>query len=276
MSLGAETQNYTLGRGELYFGRFPGSTAVDQPEELYFGNTPEFNVTIEEEKLDHFSSEEGVREKDDSVSLEVTRSGSFITDNIQPDNVALFFFGSASTVAEAGGAETDELSAVEQGKYYQLGISDSRPVGARGILGADPDSNSSGDVTVADNDSNSLGNTAYVEGTDYELDATLGRIYIIPGGGIADDTDIIVSYTVRASTYDQVISGSNAVEGSLRFIAVNPKGTNFDYYFPHVALSPNGDYALKGDEWQQIPFSVEILKRSDREAIYMNGRPAFS
>ena len=41
---------------------------------------------------------------------------------------------------------------------------------------------------------------------------------------------------------------------------------------PYVKISPNGDYALKGDEWQQIPFNIEILKKTGFEALYSDGR----
>jgi|GEM_PF-1124890 len=39
--------------------------------------------------------------------------------------------------------------------------------------------------------------TVYVEGVDYTVDKNLGRIQIIPGGGIAPGTQILISYTVR-------------------------------------------------------------------------------
>ena len=51
----------------------------------------------------------------------------------------------------------------------------------------------------------------------------------------------------------------------------NPKGADCTYFLPYVKLSPNGDYALKGDEWQQIPLSVEVLKPTNAEAIYRDG-----
>ena len=54
----------------------------------------------------------------------------------------------------------------------------------------------------------------------------------------------------------------------------NPKGANRDYYFPYVKLTPDGDYALKGEEWMQIGFSFEILKKADNiEGAYVDGRP---
>lgn len=271
-----DTQAYALGRGEVRFARF--ITGTQNPKGFrYIGNTPEFNLTIEQEVLDHFSSDHGIREKDESVALQVNRTGSFTTDNIVPDNVALFFFGEKTTVTEAGGAQTPEVIAdVEQGLYYQLGISTTRPAGAKGLVGETDDSNSAGAFRVYENDSNSGGGGAdFINGTDYTIDYEQGMLYIVPGGGIADTTDIVVSYSIKASTYSRVISGSQPVEGAMKYTAFNPVGTQIDYFFPWVKVSPNGDYALKSDEWQTIPFTIEILKRSTAEAIYADGRPAF-
>ena len=65
-----------------------------------------------------------------------------------------------------------------------------------------------------------------------------------------------------------------AVAGALRYTEYNAQGPNKVWYFPSVKLSPNGDYALKGDEWQQIPFSIEILKPTVGEAIYIDDADA--
>lgn len=277
-SQAASNNNYALGRGEIHFARY--FTGTNNPKgERYIGNSPEFSLTIEQEVLDHFSSDHGIREKDESIALQVNRTGSFTTDNIVPDNVALFFFGEKTTVVEAGGVITAELLVeVEQGLTYQLGLSDSRPAGAKGILGdADEDSNSgSVDPVVYDaNDSNSV-TQPFTLGTDYTIDHQLGRLYVVPGGNITEGMTLAVTYTIKASTYSRVISGSQPVEGAMRYIAFNPTGDDIDYYFPYVKVSPNGDYALKSDEWQAIPFNVEILKLGTREAIYADGRPAFA
>lgn len=263
------SNNYTLGRGKLFFARFAPGTRIPLGER-YIGNTPEFNLTIENEELEHFSSDGGIREKDDSIALEVTRSGSLTTDNIVPENVALFFFGTQTTLVDAGGPVSNEsIENVEQGYYYQLGQSATRPSGARGIAA---DSTTT-PITVVDA---ATGATVFAETTDYTVDLTTGRLYIVPGGNIANGTDLVVGYTIRASTRPRVISGSTPVEGALRYIADNPKGDNLDYYFPYVQIAPNGDYALKAEEWQAIPFSIEVLKLADREAIYLDGRPAFA
>jgi hypothetical protein len=378
--MAVEGQNYTLGRGKVYLSRFKPGTQV--PEGFrYIGNTPEFSLTIESENLDHFSSDAGIREKDDSVPLEVSRTGTLTTDSIQPENVALFYFGTSETLSQSAvGIGSEEIEGVLQGHSYWLGVSALNPTGYRGLnpntigvasagavaadgeltfsgTGTDGDTVTIGTrvytlratpsqanevdigvdaattaanlvaainagagagtlygtgtaahslvwasavgavVTVTAKTPGTGGNsiattesgtgtsfasatllggtgTGYEAVTDYVVNPATGQVDIVSGGGIADGTDIDVTFSVLASTRERVISGSEPVEGALRFIADNPKGEDFDYYLPYVKITPNGDYALKGDEWQQIPFSLEALKPADgREAIYVDGRP---
>lgn len=250
--------NYTLGRGELHFGQYATGTTVPRAER-YLGNTPELSFTAEQENLDHYSSDRGVRIKDQSVLLQLDYSGSFITDNIAPANLAMFFLGNSATLTVAAAtAQAFTFSNVEQGCTYQLGVSDTTPSGARNV--------SNFTITTP---------TGCVAGVDYVLDAELGRVTVLEGStklteGMASFTG---TYDRGASTRKQVISQSKTIEGSLRFIAKNPAGDNIDYFMPWVKLTPNGDFALKGDEWQQLPFTIEILKKGSLEAIYMDGRP---
>jgi hypothetical protein len=126
--------NYVLGKGEVYFGRF-GADVTEHTGERYIGNTPEFNLTIESEKLDHFSADRGIREKDKSVILEVSRSGTMVCDNIDYENLALFFFGSTEVLTVAQATVTDEqLGEVKAGHHYQLGETALNPSGARNIV----------------------------------------------------------------------------------------------------------------------------------------------
>ena len=253
------TKFLTLGRGELHFAQFLAGTQTPKGER-YLGNSPEFNATIETENLDHFDSDHGINEKDASIPLSTNRTGSFTTDNIDPENVALFFFGSKAVLTVAATTVAAELiNGVSQGLAYQLGMTDTNPSGARLITS----------VVVKDADTPA---TTFVLNTDYTVDLALARITIVEGGGIDEDANLTVAYSISASSKVQIISGSSAVSGALRYIAFNPEGQQLDWYMPYVKLSPNGDYALKGDEWQTIPFSIEILKKTGREALYINGR----
>jgi hypothetical protein len=252
-------KQYTLGRGRIYFDAFL-SNSKTKTGERYFGNTSAFSLTIESQTLDHFDSDSGIRVKDDSVLLELNRTGSFTTDNIDPENVALFLLGTSSVLAQASGSVVDEAIAnVKPDRYYQIGATTVLPAGVRDVSA----------VTVK------VGATTKTLGTDYTVDLTLARVYIVPGGTILADDDILVSYTKTAKSRVQIITAANAtIDGALRFEATNPKGTLLDYYFPYVRLSPNGEYALKGDEWQQISFNLDVQKLDDTtEAIYVDGRP---
>lgn len=251
-----------LGRGEIHFARFGAGTQVPLGER-YLGNTPAFGVNITTEKLDHFNSDAGIKEKDDSIELQVDRMGTLECDNISAANIALFFFGDVSTVTVASPVvvTNEEFPLVEQGLAYQLGVSSTAPAGVRKVTS----------VTVQ-NDASSP--TTFVLNTDYTLDAALGRITVVAGGGIDDGTNLVVDYTVSASTRERVISGNTPIEGALRYIATNPKGTIRDVFIPWVKLTPNGEFALKSDEWLKMSFNIEILKKTGYEAVYIDGRTA--
>lgn len=381
----AEQKNYTLGRGKLSFSRF--RTGTQNPAGfLYIGNSPEFNLTIESEVLDHFSSDEGIREKDDSIPLQVNRTGTFSTDNINPQNVALFFFGDNSVVTTIAAASlTETITDVHLGMQYKLGQTANNPTGYFGLdataitisatggapvkatgtvtfsgtgaaddtitvagvayvmkavpasahqvdigvdaatsaanlsaainagagsgsaYGAGTVANPSVTATVAGavvtvhaKTAGTAGNaitlaksgtdiavsgavlsggtgSSFVVGDDYTVNADFGTITILEGGAIVEGDDIDVAFAVKGSTRDRVISGTTSVEGALMYEATNPKGPKYNYYMPYVKISPNGDYALKGDEWQVIPFTLDIQKpASGGAAILVDGLPKYA
>lgn len=262
MAASSIQQLYTLGRGELYFARYAPGTTQHNGNFRYLGNSPEFNLTVEEEKLDHFSSDRGIREKDLSVSLEVTRTATLTLDSIDLENLSLFFFGSSSQIAVPALTAEITTASVSGSGFVQLGQSDTNPLGYRNVTGVDVD--------------------GYDVGDDYTVEADLGLLYIVPGGAIAlaaaadpsGTVEIEVTFDVSAHSYSRVISGGTAIEGELKYISRNPTGPQRDYVMPRVTVGPNGDLALKGDDWQTMPFSLEVLKKPGLEAVYVSGRPA--
>lgn len=265
-------KSYVLGKGKVFFDRYPNGitiAATTQGEgERYFGNSPEFSTSASAESLDHFSSESGLKTKDDSVQLSLDRTGKVVVDNISADNIALFLLGTKSTVAQASQSSLSTIfENVNKGRFYQAGVSANNPAGLRNIKTVvlkketTPDSGTF-DVTIT-----MSGN--------YQIDAELGRIYIEASApDVVEGNNLKVEFGTDASSREQVISGSDPIYGALRFVSDNPKGANRDYYFPYVKLAPDGDFALKGDEWQQIGFTFDILKKADNiQASYVDGRP---
>lgn len=262
-------KNYVLGRGRVFIDRYAlatvaaGITAASVGTgERYIGNTPEFSTTSQGEDLDHFDSDAGIRVKDASVQLQLDRSGSFTCDNIDKHNLAMLLLGDVSVITQTAATALTHQVTVKKGNFYQLGASPSLPAGVRLVAS----------VTCGKGSGFS---TAVAATNNFEVDETLGRIYILPTAvDIPDDTLVQFTFNTTASTRDQIVSSSNSIYAAVRFVANNPTGVNRDYYLPYVKIAPDGDYNLKGDDWQTMSFTMEILnKASNMQAIYVDSRP---
>lgn len=258
MAISSQTNNLTLGKGEVYFAPFKSGTKT--PEGFrYLGNTPAFSIKIDVKTLDHYDSDHGLKQKDEQVILETNRSSSITTDNLNAANVAMFFLGSSSTTATvASTGHTETVTDLEFDRVYMLGLA-SFSTGARGV----------------ENVTATKGATALVADTDFVVDAERGTIEFLSGTLTAGD-DVTVEYDIAASTAALVVSGSNTAEGAILFKATNPVGDKVDYLMPWVKVSPDGEFDLKSDSWTEMKFAVEVLKRTDREAIYGNGQPVYA
>jgi len=253
-------QNIVVGAGKVFFD--PEDAAGNLTGERYLGDTPGFAVQVESDKLESYDSDGPVAEKLLDVTIRVKRSAQIVCKDISADNLALFLVGDVATVSQSTGSVTDEALTVKKGRYYQLGVSASRPAGVRDINA----------VAVT-----GVGGTpTYVAGTDYTVDLALARLYIEPGGAIADGTPILVDYAKVATTWEEIVSHNlGAKRGALRFIADNTQGENRDLYIPKCEVSPSGEAAFKSrDSVQQLSFAVSFGRRGNHAQIYVNGRPA--
>jgi hypothetical protein len=245
----AFANDYTLPKGKFYFRRFVPGTQTPEGGFRRLGNIPEAAVTRANEKLEHTSSEGGINVKDASVDTANDQSLTFTTDNVSLDNLALWFMSSVSDLVEAGGAVADEaLGDFNEGDYAQLGETPTTPQGVRNVTVVSVE----GKVGVA-------ASAPLVLNTHYKVDLKRGLIEFL----VDDLTDVTASYTAPAATRRVILDGSSTIEGELKFFADNPKGTNKDTHWPYVQLSPDGDYALIGTDWQTVGFAVTVLQRAD-------------
>lgn len=268
--------NYVVGRGRLYFNLFKKGSNTPVSGELYFGNTPELTLTADTETLDHYSSESGLRNLDASVLLEYTQGGNFTTDEINADNLALFFLGDKTVVTQTQMTDRKEtITLVQKGRYYQLGTDDITPTGVRNIdnfqiVVADAGTS----ISTGSGDISTIPGTSALPDDNYEIDLATGRLYIEPdASAIGSGKVAAVQYDVNAQARTTVIGKANMIYGALRFISDNPVGTQKDYFFPKVSLQPDGDYALKGDDWQVMGFTFRAMKlNSVTERAYIDIR----
>ena len=253
--------NLIVGRGAIWFDRWKTEDFDTNSGELYMGNTPGFSWQVSAETLEHFSSDYGFKEKDESATMSISYNGTLTTDNISDANLAMFFGGRSSmfSIGPLTGV-TSTLTNVGKGQTCQIGVSTANPSGIRKV------------TTV----SVTKGVTPLVLGTDYTLDADLGRVTLLTGGSVVTNGDsLTVTYSAPSQTRARITSGRFGVTGSLRYIANNAQGANRDMFFPYVKLTPSGDFNMKGDSWQELTFNVEAMKKdADTAVLYIDGRPA--
>lgn len=230
--------------------------------ERYFGNTPSLSITSSKTTLDHFSAEGGISIKDSSVDITINRAGKFATDNVSKENIALFFLGAASSLVQTAQVGQTESVLMIPGLYYQLGRTIATPSGVRNIT----------NVTFA---APGTPGTPIAIAGNFEVDLVRGRVFVEPTApGLPVSGPVVVTYDIVASTRNIAISSNQSIYGAFRFIADNPVGNDIDYFMPYVKLSPEGDYALKGEKWQEMAFGLDILTLDSQTAsVYVDGQP---
>lgn len=241
-----KTSNATLvlGRGELYFNRFTAGAFVGEGER-HLGNTPGFTISRDVEEIERFTSYGGQQIQIGSLITREVQSASITTDNIDMNNVAMWFGNEADTTGqEAIGSITEEI-VVRKGCWYQLGTS-VEPIGVRHV---EPD--------VAF----SIGGTVISLSGNLDLDRTEGRFFVLEDAvSIGNGDTLSIAFQWRQSDSVTVSEVSTEVVGSLRYIAKNPIGDNISYLFPYIRIKPSSEIDMKADGWQEISFDVDIRR----------------
>jgi hypothetical protein len=91
MPTSPNVNNYHIGKGIVSFKEAGASTYTD------LGNAPSFTYEPTIEKLEHFSSREGVKTKDFTAITQVGATITFTLDEITGENLAFFALAEQST-----------------------------------------------------------------------------------------------------------------------------------------------------------------------------------
>ena len=264
MNVSPSTDNYTLGKGIVYFNRKTSSGVYTGERDL--GNAPAFTFNIAIEELDHFSSRGGLKVKDKSIISQVTPGCAFTLDEITADNLALLTLAEIEEVTQTGATITDEQHVANLGTRIILA---ERAVSA---------------VIIGDDATPTV---TYVEGIEgvgnYQIltasrDDVIGRVLInkdqtSPAEEIIEGQTLWFDYTSAAVTYTKVKAFKETqVEGMLRFVSDNPAGEQQELEIWTCSLKPTGDTAMIGDDWSTLGFTGEILKdeTGHPDSPYMN------
>lgn len=95
------TENYTLGKGVVFFSRQLSPGVYDAERDL--GNAPSLALGVDIESLEHFSSRSGIRTKDKEVNVQVSPTVSLTLDEVNADNLALIFLGTTTDTQQLAG-----------------------------------------------------------------------------------------------------------------------------------------------------------------------------
>ena len=118
MPTSPNVQNYHIGKGIVSFKEAGGSTFTD------LGNAPSFQYSPTVEKLEHFSSREGVKTKDFTAITQVGATVTFTLDEITGYNLAFFALAEQGTDTD-GNITLSGLSKTEfTGEIKVVGTND--------------------------------------------------------------------------------------------------------------------------------------------------------
>ena len=89
-----DVENYEVGKGILYFDKFDSDGLPTGLRDL--GNAPNFDIGLEVETLNHWSSRAGIKKKDKSVNVSANAMATFTLDEYDRNNIALALFGTVT------------------------------------------------------------------------------------------------------------------------------------------------------------------------------------
>lgn len=284
---GGNTSDYNLGRGIVYFDGDVPSTYTKGFRDL--GNCTEFNISVETETLEHQSYLESLKTIDRELVLSQKMSVTFTLDELNMNNLSLFFLGDSKGIAGDGVAQLNsQLAASDNTTLY--GADTVFATGRMNVyienvlpgIWYDLKMTSSGNTrraydfeagqtfTVYRNPTNRAGGGGTTLGaTAYEIDRKMGRFRVPVGGTAVAGDDIVVKWadptspitTLQDSNLEMVaglaVSGKSGV---LRFIQTNPVSGDHqtEYTFHSVLLRPDGDFNLLSDEISTITLTGTV------------------
>lgn len=236
-----------LGRGEVYFDRFNASGV--KTGERFLGNCQSFEIGIEDEVRDKYSSAEASAPLIKSVNVRRTPRIQVVLDEYDEDNLALAFMGDKADFLQTGASVMNEVpptTSVKKGYWFQVG---SLALPRRQISA----------VTVT----GPGGMPTYVNNTDYIIDAPRGRIFIVTAGAIANGASLEVDYTfatIAAAALPTVQAGiSNFIEGFMRFVGKPGSGRIWEVEVWKASLNPDGNVPFIGDDFASFTMAGKVL-----------------
>jgi hypothetical protein len=213
-----------------------------------FGNVLAFTPQVENEKLEHFGSYRGVRRKDKTIATQVQLVYQLRLDEWKPEILEILFGSTAGSNHTQGATSGDSGDAIDftaitwdERKWYDITISGVRQ---RNLT----------TVTVA----------TLTEGTDFEVDLTLGRIRFLT----TQSTSLVPLVTADAITS----ADAGYMVGLKPMQNITREGYGrlviFDQYDSAKVVIDHVDFScevsvesageIDGQNWSEVTLNVEV------------------
>lgn len=247
-----------LGRGAIYFAEHDANSKPLDWRHL--GNSTNFGISFDTETIEHSSSRGGVKTIDLELLSSQKTTLAMTLDEINFQNLALFFSGEAADVTSAvptsnaaklGMTDVLQVSKASKGRWVDLVDASGRRL--YDIVQAN--------LTVkTESGGGGTPGTTLAFNVDYTLDLKMGRIFLLTTGVThVNGKQVYGSYTADATAKDidqvRVLTKAQII-GSVKFIGKNPASSPSDkqteYQFHLVTLRPEGELLLIGDEFTEL------------------------
>jgi hypothetical protein len=223
-----------LGSGRVYVNRKVNGVYQGLK---YIGNATKFEIKENSELKERVSKDRAnYGSALNTVYIKKPAEINITLDDLDKDNLALVFLGTASAVSVSGSTVTDEVVTGYKDHMFQTA---KRKISS---------------VVLT----NSAGTTTYVLNTDYEIaDADLGLIKVLAAGAITDGQSLKIDYTYGGMTSDKVAGGTNAnIIMKVLFDGVNQADqTKAVVNVWEAVLSPQSGVDFLADDFTSIELS---------------------
>lgn len=263
------TNNYVVGRGRLFFGQYRKNTRKPKGQ-LYLGNTPALSMSQDEDTLDHYSSEGGVRVKDASATLQNDQAGSFQCDNISMENMALWYRGEMVQRIEAGSGSATGTITFANGvpaagdkvtiNGNDISFVDANPVGMQVLIAATIGAQAAALAAFLTENSRALGVTGSAAGSVTTVRATApgtegnettlaktaatAANIVVSGATLAGGTDVDENIEVYRGRWHQLGQGGDTPQGVRNVGSLTLAGLDEDQF---VVEESTGRFYVNSD-----------------------------
>jgi len=236
---------YTLGRGKLVVAK---DELVDGQLQWHdFAHILNLVTNVTPEKLEHFNVRGGLKRRDKVITTQISLGGNCLVDLPILDNIKFFFMSDTET-AEAQLAGTWTAASITapatEGQWIKL------PKRA-----VDPD------TAIVLTDDPAV--TTYTEDTDFEIDYVNGLMRTIPGGTIVASDALLITGAFLADTQTYISAAEIAQQKRHVWFISEPADGIVQHIRGFATLTPSGDLAMIGDDWQQFTLDIDFEDHAD-------------